>query len=340
MLEKNTLGEYLKSLKLFSIGGRCLYFNTEIERCNEIINAHSIQKSGMLKEISIDGYVYGINTHFGNTIKNKGKLSFKRIGIKEISTFRGFCKKHDNELFEIIDNNLFEPNIIQCFLYAYRSLCREFYLKENAAIIYKKAIEIEKNQTTIDQLKNLIIGNEIGYEILKLHKEKFDKCLIENNFNEIECCCFNFHKKPNIAFSGISYPDFDFLGNKLQDILGNDFLHMITFCSAPTENGWSYVFTWHKSSHEVAESFLRSLATIAYEGAGVEDHLFRLIFTCDNFAINPTWWENLSSKRANEILEYSSYINGLLCPIEPDYLSKGLEGIVDWKFEGYNQSYE
>lgn len=340
MSERDKIGEYLKSLKLFSKGGRCLYFNTEIERCNEIINAHSIQKSGMLKEISIDGHVYGIDTHFGNTIKNKGKLSLKKNGIKEISTFRGFCKKHDNELFEIIDNNLFEPNLIQCFLYAYRSICREFYVQENTTTIFTKAIEIEKDQVTIDLLKNLLKDNKRNYEILKLHKEKFDKCLEKNNFDEIESCCYNFSEKPNIAFSGISYPDFDFLGNKLQDLVSNDFAHMITFCSAPTEKGWSYVFTWHKSSNKVADRFLRSLATIAYERTGLEDHLFRLIFTCDNFAINPTWWENLSSKSASEILEYLSNINNLLCPIKPDYLHNGLEDIVDWKIKSVNQSYK
>ena len=340
MSENNTINEYLKSLRVFSKGGRCLYFNSHGENCNEIINAHSIQKSGMLKRICNDGHVYGINKHFGNTLKNKGKSSLYKIGIKDISTFRGFCKKHDNELFDVIDNNLFVPNKLQCFLYSFRTLCRELFAKENAIKVLIKAVEREKNMHVANQLKGALIGNIKGYEILKLHKSKFDRCLVENNFDEIEFCCFNFAEKPRIAFSGISFPDYSFLGNKLQDYIGNEFLQMFTYCSAPREKGWSYVFTWHKSSTAVAKSFLDSLRTIAAETGGLEDHLFRLIFTCENFAINPSWWEVLTSSSTNEILEYLSYINSLQNLIESDYLRTGLEGISDWKVQSVNQSYK
>ena len=330
---------YFKNLKKLKNKGRCLHFDAG-ERCNKIINAHSIQESGLLKKISINEHVYALNRNYTNLKKNKGKLSYDKIGIGVASTFKGFCKEHDNKLFEHIDNKLLEPSNYQCFLYAYRSLCREIFVRQNAIVLIEKQLEEESNKSNIELLSSYLYGLKIGYESLIIHKNEYDKSLCQKQFNDIEFCCFNIKGEPNMAFSGIRYPDFTFDGVKLQDLSSTRFLEMITFCSAPSKIGWTYIFAWHKSSKSIGRMFLSSLASSVHENGSLQDYLFRLVFTCDNHSLSPAWWENLSPKVQNEIIEYENRLNNdLFIPVEPDYLMKGLEKISNWDVENVIVNY-
>ncbi len=87
--------------------------------------------------IADKSHAYGFPTDIGAVIKNKGNLTLEKRGINKISTFLGFCKKHDNDFFKLIDNEALLPTNHQIFLYAYRSLCRELFVKENALGVYK-----------------------------------------------------------------------------------------------------------------------------------------------------------------------------------------------------------
>ena len=51
------IAEYLGVFKRAQKSGRCLHYDSG-KRCNKIINAHSIQKMGVLSEIPEDGHVY------------------------------------------------------------------------------------------------------------------------------------------------------------------------------------------------------------------------------------------------------------------------------------------
>lgn len=79
--------------------------------------------------------IYAPSKNFGDTKRGKGRITFKEQGVNKVSTFRGFCGKHDNELFEPIDNSPLAPTPEQIALYAYRSLCREVFVKENAVAL-------------------------------------------------------------------------------------------------------------------------------------------------------------------------------------------------------------
>jgi hypothetical protein len=65
--------------------GRCLHFEGDI-RCREYINAHSIQKSGLLSAISRNGHVYVLSVDVGTLGKNKGFPGYVKKGIKNVST--------------------------------------------------------------------------------------------------------------------------------------------------------------------------------------------------------------------------------------------------------------
>ena len=242
---KFPISEYVDSQKKLSQKGRCLHYENG-HRCNEIIKAHSIQRNQSLSAIAQNGHVYTISSNIGSLKKNKGRITYKKYGINKVSTFLGFCKKHDNELFEPIDNDLLIPTDQQVLLYSYRSLCRELFVSENALELVNNQLEKGINQDAIkNMLSGYVTGKSFGLENLKRHKHDYDKSLVNKSYSDIKYVIFQSSQKPIIAFSGLFYPDFDFLGRELQN-LGDQTqdLQLLTFCSAPIENGWVFLFAW------------------------------------------------------------------------------------------------
>ena len=333
---KFPISEYIDNKRKLSQKGRCLHYENGC-RCNEIIKAHSIQKSQSLSAIAQDGHVYKISSDIGSLKNNKGRLTYRKYGINNVSTFLGFCKKHDNELFEPIDNGLLIPTDQQILLYSYRSLCRELFVSENALALIKGQIEKGVNQYAIKNvLSEYAIGKAFGLKNMSRHKSEYDKSLRNKSYSDIRYVVFQSKQKPTIAFSGVYYPDFDFLGRQLQN-LGDQSrdLQLITFCSAPIEKGWAYIFAWHQTSSNVCVEFMRSLAAKVYNDAtSLGDALFRLAVTnCENLAISPVWWDALAQDNKDKIANRAIYGADILSVIDETYLVNGLEGISAWEFE-------
>lgn len=103
------------------------------ENCDQIgIASHSLSKSKILQRLkgkvnSKEG-VYSLDDDIdfdrsrkivSTRKKTREELPF--IGIGEASTFYGFCKCCDNELFDTIDNSKFDDTHKSAFLHAYRT---------------------------------------------------------------------------------------------------------------------------------------------------------------------------------------------------------------------------
>jgi hypothetical protein len=333
---KFSISKFIDSQKKLSQRGRCLHYDKG-HRCNEIIRAHSIQRNQSLSNIAENGHVYKISSNIGSLKKNKGRLTYEKYGINKVSTFLCFCKKHDNELFEPIDNSFLIPSDQQVLLYSYRSLCRELFVSENALESMKAQLSEGIEQLAIKNMfSGYVSGKSFGLNNLKRQKEHYDKSLVNKSFSDIKYVIFLSKQKPVIAFSGIFYPDFDFLGRQLQN-LGDQTrdLELITFCSAPKESGWAYLFAWHEESSKVCAEFMRSLATMIYKDPdSLNDYLFRLAITnCENLAISPKWWEKLDGDKIEKIVDRVTSMADILSITEQSYLMEGLEGIADWQFE-------
>lgn len=67
-----------------------------------VIKAHTVSRGPNLAKIAENGHVLQYGASIPDMNKNGGKLSVKRIGIKDASVFHGFCSKHDREIFSCI----------------------------------------------------------------------------------------------------------------------------------------------------------------------------------------------------------------------------------------------
>src|SRR5690606_594555 len=127
-LTRGDLERHSKNLKSKKI---CSVNNLFPAECSDkIINAHTVSKSGSLKEISEKGHVMGAKPSLAGLIKNNGKLTLEKIGINKASTFTGFCSVHDKELFSPLEDEEIILSDKQLFLLAYRGFCRELFCKE------------------------------------------------------------------------------------------------------------------------------------------------------------------------------------------------------------------
>lgn len=318
-------------MKELSDRGRCLHFESG-NRCNHIIGAHSIQKSGQLKAILEDGHVTHIDPRIGSIVKNEGALSATTVSWNKVSTFNGFCQKHDNELFEPIDNSPLKPTKEQVILYAYRCLCREYFVKKNALSLTEKCIK--DGSIPRKMLEPFNIGFKHGFTSLTFHKGKFDNSISTKRYDDIVFVCYESKSKWQTQFSGVLYPDFDFLGGKLQNIGNlNATLNLLTFFTAPTKDGWAFVFAWHKSSDVTCQRLLSSLSVIVENGALLEDAIFRFSLSCcENHAFRTSWWIKLSEMQKKVILKRAELMASPDIAVPSTYLSFGLEGIASWSF--------
>ena len=86
------------------------------------IDSHSIPKRN-LRMMSNDGKVYILKDDF----KNSFKASLSTTYIKSTLTFLGFCKYHDNSLFQEIENkNITQYDNKDVFFLSYHALAKEY----------------------------------------------------------------------------------------------------------------------------------------------------------------------------------------------------------------------
>ena len=219
------------------------------------------------------------------------------------------------------------PTELQVFLYGYRSLCRELFLKENALDVIKKEMSDAPDKHPIKELLDgVAFTTGLGLGNLKQHKAAYDEALRAKSYQDIRYVLFTSPQSPMIAFSGAFYPDYDFIGRQLQ-ILGDrkNRLDLIAFCSAPISAGWGFLFSWHKSSSNACSEFMGSLFTAMDEGCSPGDMLFRMVIsTCENVAISPRWWDQLPVSHKNRIEFQASLGTNAFSITKPTYLMEGL----------------
>jgi SEC-C motif len=267
---------------------------------NEIVRAHTVQRSRNLTKIQRNGHVYSFVTSFDNLNRNNGVLRPTLIGVRKASTFNGFCSHHDAELFAPIEMEDFKCTSEQCFLLGFRALCREIYTKraQNESIAIMR--EADKGQNIQRQLMVQAIaeafqsGAQSAISDNLFHKGEFDKLLLSKNFDDVRFACFYFDRTPDVMCSFAFNPSHDFQGRELQDLSDLDKRAKIIACSTIAfDHLGALIFTWLNSSDSVAGPLIESLEKVPE--ARKADVLLQMLFeVSENLHLRPEWWEGLS----------------------------------------------
>ncbi|MHB1280857.1 MAG: SEC-C domain-containing protein [Acidithiobacillus sp.] len=286
----------------------CSVKNLFPEECSgKIINAHTISKSGSLKEISENGHVMGAKPSLDSLIKRNGNLALERVGINKASTFTGFCSVHDKKIFSPLEDEQVTLSYKQLFLLAYRGFCRELFLKENNKGTANLMKESDRGQDRI--LQAMIQGYADTYDSgvdlalrdLGCIKEQMDSILISEDYTKINHCVFELNAPPKVLVSAMIAPVMDFQGNELQRLgLQDEVYEYIFFNCISYENKGCFVFSWMATNGKYCDKFIDSL--LKFDNEQVSDALVRFCYSfSENTWASPSWWASLSEEAKNSI---------------------------------------
>ena len=267
------------------------------------IRAHTVPKSGSLKQIARNGHVYGYTPSLQKLTKYKGKVPPELLGINSASTFTGFCSKHDTQLFAPLETEDFRSTFQQCFLLGYRAFAREVYKKKASAVLSPERRRADKGKSENAQFQIQLINS--GYEIglagglqdNARHLEEMQKCLISNEFDSVRAYVIQLAEPPPVMCSGGIFPERTFDGNRLHDLSDPTEKCDLMTISSFWDGTFGYVvLSWLSGSDSACIPFVKSLETIS--GEDLSAALLRLFFEyLENIFMQPEWWERLTEEQ-------------------------------------------
>lgn len=159
---------------------------------NESISSHVFSRSHILKPISKDLNIYQFNQRPLIFLSNKHDVfCYKLEPIRNAFIFKGFCQKHDNDLFKSIEphNGFVDWSQKKSqYLLSYRTICREIYANN---VVINVIDTISKNNYAKLQSVNLfslekqLITLQYTRENLFYYKSLLEKDILKKDFSSI-----------------------------------------------------------------------------------------------------------------------------------------------------------
>lgn len=314
----------------------CLHPLQNSGQCvGNIVQAHTVQQSGGLSRIAQNNHVYGVKPSMAQLFNNTGQFEPTLLGVNRASTFTGFCAFHDDTTFAPIEKKPFHATDEQCFLIAYRGLCRELFTKRAAfeSVELHRDMDKGRDLSTQFQIQSWINSWKSGMQnsLRRLEHEKtsYDEVLMTKGYSVMKRVVIQIEKTPEILCSGAFTPQYDFRGQMLQDLSRlNIPLDDITCCIIPTDSGGAVIFTWQQEVQGANTRLLRSLFALPKEriGSAIVTMLFEHL---ENIFWSPIWWDGLKTETTNFLAKklMSGTINGR----NPTCLQLDNDKIVDWQ---------
>jgi len=309
------------------------------ECSGNIVKAHSVAKASSLQAVSDKGHVYGLKGALQNISKRKGSLLLEKIGINQASTFTGFCSKHDNDLFELIEKGIFSETKEECFLHAYRALCKEYFTKKNAKGLegFRRKLDAGKpieEQIAYQSRNNPYeIGLNAGMNDLLKRKSIFDNILLTKKFDRFNSFIIKFNTVPTVMATGGKNIIYDFDGKSLQNLEDLNKLPSAVFYNYFSSQKKGYViFSWISSPDGVVDQFIASLMNIGKKE--MTNALIRFIFSsCENLYTSPVWWEGLKGDKQKALMGRIKSATNLYEDYNAEYLKDDNVNYGDWDYD-------
>jgi hypothetical protein len=254
----------------------------------------------------VNGHVYGFD--FLGQPDAEGHFPYKLIGIRQASTFTGFCSRHDTEMFRALESQPFTATKEQLFLLAYRALAKEVYAKRLAirhmpllrkGDIGKEPLEqvsLQKYLFLHEQVLNLSLRD------LDTISKEYQAAFLSRDFERFSAYLVFTDRIPDFAVSGGFHPEFDFQGAAIQNLSSPGCLDFMTYTILPFQPHGVVAFVWDSKR---AQSCCRLAASLdALTNDEVPDAIVRLTYEhFENSFASPGWWESLREDQQRNLLD-------------------------------------
>ena len=295
--------------------GYCLHPKASQHTCSrQIISAHTIRRNGDLAIIAENGHVCGIVNQKSPQYR-RNPNTVRRVGIRQASTFRGFCSKHDNHLFSPVEDRPFIATEEQIALLGYRSVCYEVFMKERSIQATQVLRDLDKGRPLSEQknLQNNLNARNTGFEKalqeLTPYKKHYEDVIFSGSFSNIGYCVVSLKEAPEVMCSGITQATHNFLGEKIGEVSQLDTLISgITLSLFATDGGGAAVFTW-LADQEECRDVMTTFTSLAKDD---QSHaIIRFVFEFfENTYYSPRWWDNLDKEVQRSLID--RHLTGLI----------------------------
>jgi hypothetical protein len=268
-----------------------------------IVQAHTIQRNGGLSQIARDGHVVHFKADFGSLVQSGGRFLPKSVGLKDASTFTGFCGKHDNETFRPIEVAPISDTPEQAHRLGYRAVCYELYAKMSVIDALPKTKEFDRGLTPFDQwwvhfkVNAELFGADEGLLDVRNQKSLYDASLLSEDYSKVRYAFIWLDQCPDVMSTGVHTPVCGFDGSAIQTV--EDFadtsrrLDMVAFALLGTDTGGLAAFVWPSDS-DVNAKLVTTLVDLG--GELIPDALVRFaVSTSENTYFSPDWWDGLGN---------------------------------------------
>ena len=265
-----------------------------------VVSAHTLSVEAMLRKIALDSHVY-VAAQAKRLARDTFPIEMQRRGLRDVTVFNGFCQKHDRELFACLETEPFRFRRKQTFMLAYRAVARECYLKRKqyeslpTPEKFGEMHGIEGELQYSDAALLFQAASLSGAEDVERMKASFDKHLLGEAWDRVVTRAILFPATPTVLAAAAFQPFLDMNGQQLQNFEDLE-AEMSQICMSviPTETGGAAVFSWLDSSNSAPQRFFESVASAPDRTSSV---LHAIFDNTENFAINPTWYEQLTHRR-------------------------------------------
>lgn len=288
-----------------------------------------MQRKGGLAAIAENGHVISPKLGFQDIVKNDGTIIPRLHGIKDASTFMGFCADHDDQLFSPIEKPPIVLDKQAAFLLSFRAICYEKLMKEAAL----RAIEIQREADKGDPFEIQCVkqqylhayreGINRGIKDLDGWKDKYNAAFLSGKYNPFSFYGVVFSSPLPIVACGAFHPEYDFSGNHLQIITrGKSEFEHLSFNLTVVGGKSVAVLGWTGAHQGPAECFVESFRSLPkYVMANAAFHI-----ACEyleNTYFRPSWWEaQTNSVREHLVRRFQSGTSLEDSERRPDCLSQ------------------
>ncbi len=307
---KLPIGAYLAAMKAEMIAaGYCSHPLASAATCGDrIIRAHTVQKKGGIAAIAEDGHVISVKCGYEDIAKNDGEIIPRKLGVKDASTFNGFCSTHDDEMFKPIEVGKPILATDTAFLLSFRAIAYEVFSKQSAISSLYIQRDIDKGtpfeiQCVIQEHLHIYgAGLQRGLKDVTGWKAEYDVAFKSKNYDWFKFYGIVFSDILPVVGCGAFHPEFDFHGNPLQRISrGSGPFQHVAF-NLTVLNGVSVmVFGWTQDIDGPATQFANSYRSLPDDQKA--DAAVRLAFEhIENIYFKPSWWNAISDDMREEAI--------------------------------------
>lgn len=288
----------------------CLY--PKKDECEKkIVNAHSIQKNGVLSILARDNEVVVIEP---GADENGLKVAYRSKGKNRATTFTGFCSYHDREVFKPIETIEYSKTDQQNFLFAYRIFALEYYKKKVAFKSFQKTIRQKPSGMKNDLFVKVYRNFQLAEKDMEAYKTFFDEMLLSENYSDLYTHVIEFDYRIPFAAAFAYSPLYDFdkrpLNLEKTNMCDEERLKLNFVTVLPQKDKSYILYSWLKEDDDFFESLHLRLNTISLREV---KRIFNNLIPeyAENIVFAPVFWERLSEyqKQAFQNRFLSDFLN-------------------------------